>query len=57
MNEATEVLLRQLATIQETAVEDAAFKDYIHYFQWFLAVGLILLLAEFLLPERKFKLA
>ena len=57
MNEATEVLLRQLATIQETAVEDAAFKDYIHYFQWFLGLGLILLLAEFLLPERKFKLA
>jgi Ca-activated chloride channel family protein len=53
MNEATEVLLRQLATIQETAVEDAAFKDYIHYFPWFVSVALLLLLAEFFIPERK----
>lgn len=53
MNEATEVLLRQLSTIQATAVEDAAFKDYIHYFPWFIAVAVILLVAEFIVSERK----
>jgi hypothetical protein len=45
--------VRKLETIEETAVEDAAFKDYIHYFFWFVGGALILLLAEFLLPERK----
>lgn len=53
MGEATQVLMKQLQTIQKSAVEDDAFKDYIHYFPWFLAVALILLVAEFLLPERK----
>lgn len=53
MNEATAVLLKQLSLIQETAVEDAAFKDYIHYFPWFVALALVLLIVEFLFPERK----
>ena len=53
LNEAAEVLVRQLNTIQETAVEDAAFKDYIHYFPWFVIIALGLLVAEFMLPERK----
>lgn len=53
MNEATEVLSKQLATIQELAVEDAAFKDYIHYFPWFIAASLVLLFLEFLFSEKK----
>jgi hypothetical protein len=47
----------KLGTIQETALEDAAFKDYINYFPWFAAAALLLLLIEFLLPERKYKTA
>jgi Ca-activated chloride channel family protein len=50
---AVQTILKQLSTIQETAMEDSAFKDYIHYFQWFVGIALILLLVEFMLPERK----
>jgi Ca-activated chloride channel family protein len=57
VNEAVDVVIKQLSTIQETAVEDLAFKDYIHYFQWLIGGALILLLSEFLLPERKRKIA
>jgi Ca-activated chloride channel homolog len=51
------VIMKQLSSIQESAVEDAAFKDYIHYFQWFLGFALLLLLAEFVMPERKLSMA
>lgn len=57
VNDAVEVIKKQLARIQETSVEDAAFKDYIHYFQWFVAGALLLLLIEFVVPERKVKFA
>lgn len=57
VDEAADVIMKQLSTIQESSIEDSAFKDYIHYFQWFIAVALILLIAEFLIPERKFKQA
>jgi Ca-activated chloride channel family protein len=50
------VILKELSTIEETAIEDAAFKDYIHYFQWFAAMALIVLIVEFLWPERKMRL-
>lgn len=53
VNDAVDAIMKQLSAIQETAVEDAAFKDYIHYFQWFVAAGILLLIIEFLLPERK----
>ncbi len=56
-NDAEDAIVKQLSTIEETAMEDSAFKDYIHYFPWFIAAALVLLLAEFLLPERKLKLA
>jgi Ca-activated chloride channel family protein len=53
VNDAIDVIMKQLSAIQETTVEDAAFKDYIHYFQWFIAAALLLLIIEFVLPERK----
>lgn len=53
VNDAVEVIMKQLNRIQETSVEDSAFKDYIHYFQWFIAGALLLLLAEFVISERK----
>ncbi len=52
-NAAAGVIMKKLSTIQETAIEDAAFKDYTHYFPWFAALAILLLLIEFLLPERK----
>lgn len=57
IDEAADVITRQLATIQESAIEDSAFKDYIHYFQWFIGIALIFLTVEFFLPERKMKVA
>lgn len=57
VNEAVSTIVTRLSTIEETSVEDAAFKDYIHYFQWFIAAAIIFLLAEFFLPERKQKLS
>lgn len=51
--DALEKVLDKIGTIEKTGIEDLAFKDYIHYFQWFVAAALILLLVEFVLPEKK----
>lgn len=53
VDQAVTAILKQLSTIEETALEDSAFKDYIYYFQWFIAAALALLSLEFILPERK----
>ena len=50
-------IIDQLGKIEATALQDQAFKDYKSYFQWFLGAALLLLLIEFLLPERKFRVA
>ena len=57
VNEAVNAIMNQLSVIQETAVEDAAFKDYIHYFQWFVAAAILLLVIEFILSERNVRIA
>jgi len=54
--QAVNVILQQLGTIEKTALEDSAFKDYKSFFQWFLAAAILFLLIEFFLPERKWKL-
>jgi Ca-activated chloride channel homolog len=46
-------IVDQLGTIERTALEDNAFRDYKNYFQWLLAAALALLLIEFFFPERK----
>ncbi|HMH32365.1 MAG TPA: VWA domain-containing protein, partial [Puia sp.] len=48
---------QQLDSIEKKSLTDSEFVDYRSYFQWFLALAFILLLMEFLLPERKFNLA
>jgi Ca-activated chloride channel family protein len=53
VNEAVTAIMHQLSSIQEKKVEDAAFKDYIHYFPWFIGAAILLLVVEFMLPERK----
>jgi Ca-activated chloride channel family protein len=53
VNEAVTAIMQQLSSIQEKRVEDAAFKDYIHYFPWFIGAAILLLVIEFILPERK----
>ena len=57
VNDAVDAIIKQLSAIQESAVEDAAFKDYIHYFQWFVGAAILLLVIEFMLPERKRRIA
>lgn len=49
-------ILKQLNSIEQTAMEDKAFRDYTSYFQWFLAAALLLVLLEFFMPERKLTL-
>lgn len=53
VNATVDKIINQLGTIEATALEDDAFRDYKSYFQWFLAAALLLLLVEFFLPERK----
>jgi Ca-activated chloride channel homolog len=53
IDDAAAAIAKQLSTIEETAVEDATFKDFIHYFQWFAGGALLLLLIEFFMPDRK----
>lgn len=57
VNDAADIIKKQLSTIQDIAVEDAAFKDFIHYFPWFIGVALLLLILEFIVPERKWRTA
>lgn len=54
---AVDAVTKKIATIETSAVDDKAFKNYKNYFQWFLAVGLLLLVAEFFFPEHKWKIA
>ena len=46
-------LTQQLDSTEKKSMSDAEFIDYISYFQWFLGIALLLLLAEFFLPERR----
>jgi Ca-activated chloride channel family protein len=50
-------VVEQLNTIEKTALEDSAFRDYRSYFQWALAAAILLLIIEFFYPERKTRLA
>ncbi|WEK36575.1 MAG: VWA domain-containing protein [Candidatus Pseudobacter hemicellulosilyticus] len=48
---------KQLSAIEASAPDDNAFRDYKNYFQWFIGLALVLLLAEFFFPERKWQIA
>ena len=54
---AVDAITKQLGTIEKTSLEDNAFRDYKSFFQWFLAGALLLLVIEFFLPERKWRVA
>lgn len=57
VNTTVDAIIKQLGTIEQTSMEDNAFRDYKSFFQWFLAGALVLLMAEFFFPERKWKAA
>lgn len=46
-------MTQQLASVEQKSLNDTAFIDYISYFQLFLGIALVLLLAEYFLPERR----
>lgn len=48
---------KQLGTIEQTSMEDSAFKNFKNYFPWFLGLALFLIVLEFFFPERKWKTA
>jgi Ca-activated chloride channel family protein len=52
---AVSAVMKQLDSIAGESLEDNAFKEYRSYFQWFLAIALVLLAAEFFFPESKLK--
>ncbi len=57
MDDALITLSQQLDGIEKRSLTDAEYIDYKSYFQVFLAVALLMLVAEFFIPERKMKLA
>jgi Ca-activated chloride channel family protein len=57
MDDALITLSQQLDSIQKKSLTDTEYVNYESYFQWFLGAALLLLLFEFILPERKMKLA
>jgi Ca-activated chloride channel homolog len=56
-NAAVDAIIKQLNTIEQTAMEDQAFRDYKSYFQWFLGLALLLLIVEMIIPEKKWRVA
>lgn len=48
----TSNLMSQLATMEKKEFGENIFTDYNSYFQYFLAIGAVLLLLEFLIPEK-----
>lgn len=54
---AVDAMKKQLGTIEQTSMDDSAFKDFKSYFPWFLGWALFLLVLEFFFPERNTKAA
>ncbi|MHA4808268.1 VWA domain-containing protein [Flavitalea flava] len=53
VDDALITLTGQLESIEKKTLNDAEFVDYKNYFQWFLGLALVLLLAEYFIPERR----
>jgi Ca-activated chloride channel family protein len=52
-NEAAKTIVEKLSTAAEAISGDRSLANYTNYFFWFLIAGLLLLLLEFFIPERK----
>lgn len=55
VDKAVEVTREMLNGVEDIIIEDQAFMSYTNYFQWLIALGVILLIIEFVFPERKFE--
>lgn len=54
---AVAAMKKQLGTIEQTSMDDSAFKNFKNYFAWFLGAALLLMVLEFFYPERNWKTA
>lgn len=52
-NKIIEELRAEIARLEKEEVEQRAFSDYASYFQYFILIGIFLLVIEFIIPERK----
>jgi len=57
MDDALVTLSQQLDSVEKKSLADTEFVNYKSFFQWFLAIALLLLIIEFVLPERKMNIA
>lgn len=57
MDDALITLSQQLDSVEKKSLADTEFVNYQSFFQWFLAAALLLLMIEFILPERKMNIA
>jgi len=57
VDEAVRKIIAQINTIDQKALHDVSYLNYKSFFQWFVGLSLIFLLAEFFIPERKTKTA
>ena len=48
-----EDLKTEIARLEKEEVEQRAFSDYASYFQYFILIGIFILVIEFIIPERK----
>jgi Ca-activated chloride channel family protein len=55
LDDALITMTQQLDSAEKKALTDAEFIDYKSYFQWFLGVALLLLVAELFWPERRWE--
>ncbi len=49
-------LKKQIDLLQKQEIETRAFTDYASYFQYFIALGLLFLILEFVIPEQNIKI-
>jgi Ca-activated chloride channel family protein len=57
MDDALITLSQQLDSVEKKSLADTEFVSYKSFFQWFLAAALLLLIIEFIFPERKMNIA
>ena len=53
VDDALITMTQQIDSAEKKSMSDAEFIDYLSFFQWFLGIGLVLLVAEFFLSERR----
>ena len=53
VDEAVNKVIAQINTIDQKALHDVSYLNYRTFFQWFVGLGLLFLIAEFFIPERK----